>query len=310
MNTSKKSSASIGTENANQFFDAIEEATGTEIPKEYKKNLLEKFNSIVNYHPKIGVFGKTGAGKSSLCNALFGQDICKVSDIAACTREPQEVLLGLGSKGMTLLDVPGVGESEARDDEYEALYRSLVPELDIILWVIKADDRAFSSDERFYKKIIKPNLHSKFPFFVVINQVDKIEPFREWDEKNHAPGAKQVKNIEEKRKSVAGFLEIPLSQVTAVSAVENYGLLELVDSIIYALPSEKKISVLKQVTSENRSESAQKDAEKGLWDSIVETAKDLYESDIVQGTIKVAKEVMVKAIITGVAKLAGKLKFW
>ena len=50
-------------------------------------------NHIKNYTPKIGVFGDTGVGKSSLCNSLFGKDIASVSDVEACTREIQEINL-------------------------------------------------------------------------------------------------------------------------------------------------------------------------------------------------------------------------
>ena len=35
---------------------------------------------MTTFEPRIGVFGKTGAGKSSLCNALFGQRTAKVSN--------------------------------------------------------------------------------------------------------------------------------------------------------------------------------------------------------------------------------------
>jgi len=32
----------------------------------------------------IGIMGKTGAEKSSLCNALFAAEVSPVSDVAAC----------------------------------------------------------------------------------------------------------------------------------------------------------------------------------------------------------------------------------
>ena len=69
---------------------------------------------------------------------------------------------------------------------------------------------------------------------------------------------------------VAGVFGLPLGQVLAVSAAEKYGLVELVDGIIHVLPAEKRISVLREVQREYRSEKAKRDAEKGILDMIVE----------------------------------------
>ncbi len=142
------------------------------------KKVVKHLNKLLNYTPRIGVFGKTGVGKSSLCNTLFGSDVCPVSDVKACTREPKDVLVKMqGDKGISLIDVPGVGEDKERDIEYSALYQSLLPELDVILWVLKADDRAFSVDIDFYNNVVKPHIEQGKPFLIVLNQEDKINHF-------------------------------------------------------------------------------------------------------------------------------------
>lgn len=167
-----------------EFFKKLEDE-GVKVTEEQKKQINDRLSNILNYEPRIGIFGKTGVGKSSLCNALFGTDICQISDVEACTRNTQEVILNMGNKGIKLIDVPGVGESTDRDEEYGKLYSELLPELDLVLWLIKSDDRALASDENFYKNIVKPHIVEGKPFFFVLNQVDKIEPFREWDEEKH-----------------------------------------------------------------------------------------------------------------------------
>ncbi|HHX2341514.1 TPA: GTPase family protein, partial [Pseudomonas aeruginosa] len=215
-----------------------------QIGADFIGKIFSRVNSVLSYQPVVGVFGKTGAGKSSLCNAVFGKDVCEISDIAGCTRKPQEVILDIGGKGIKLLDVPGVGESNERDKEYVELYRSLLPELDLVLWVIKGDDRAFSSDETFYKNLVRPYIDKGRPFIIALNQVDKIEPFREWDESAQKPGAKQAENIEQKRMSVAKIFDLPYSCVIPVSANEKYGLVQLVEKIIEVLPADKKAIVL------------------------------------------------------------------
>ena len=181
--------------NQTDLFQSLEKE-GLKLDEFQKKKIIERIDTIASYKPRVGVFGKTGVGKSSLANALFGTDICKISDVAACTREPQEILLSLaGKNGFTLVDVPGVGESTERDSEYSSLYQKLLPELDLVLWVLKGDDRAFTSDQLFYENVVKPHLSKGKPFFFVLNQIDKVEPFREWDISKHEPGPKQVDNI-------------------------------------------------------------------------------------------------------------------
>lgn len=96
----------------NDIFTILEDK-GVIMSDRQKEALKNRIGSILNYEPTIGVFGKTGAGKSSLCNALFGKDVFKISDVEACTREPQELLLNVdGENGIRLIDVPGSAKAE------------------------------------------------------------------------------------------------------------------------------------------------------------------------------------------------------
>ena len=270
-----------------------------QIGADFIGKIFNRVNSVLSYQPVVGVFGKTGAGKSSLCNAVFGKDVCEISDIAGCTRKPQEVILDIGGKGIKLLDVPGVGESNERDKEYAELYRSILPELDLVLWVIKGDDRAFSSDETFFNNLVKPYLDKGRPVIIALNQVDKIEPFREWDESAQKPGAKQAENIEQKRMSVAKIFDLPYSCVIPVSANEKYGLVQLVEKIIEVLPSDKKAIVLDSVKAENRSENSKAEAKDGLISELFNIVTDI---------IPVAP--LAKAAVKLVTKVFSKIFSW
>lgn len=263
--------------NHNDFFKELEKE-GISINDDQRRMIENKLNSIMNYEPKIGVFGKTGVGKSSLCNALFGKDVCPISDVAACTRNPQEIILGMGQKGLKILDVPGVGESTERDKEYADLYSKLLPELDLVLWVIKADDRAMTSDEVFYKNIVKPHVEDGKPFFFVVNQVDKIEPFREWDEENRRPGVKQFQNIYRKIDDIASRFAVSASKIIPVAANEKYNLTKLVDEIVFALPREQKATVFREVNEEHQSEIAQKEVRRSVAEVIGDTVVKVVET--------------------------------
>ena len=95
-------------------------------PPSMRQHLLQVLNQLVTCEPVIGIMGKTGVGKSSLCNALFRSEVCAVNAVEACTRQPQRVRLRFGTHFLTLVDLPGVGESVTRDGEYRELYRLAV----------------------------------------------------------------------------------------------------------------------------------------------------------------------------------------
>ena len=143
------------------------------LPQWVSERILQQINQLTHYEPVVGIMGKTGTGKSSLCNTLFAGDISPVSDVAACTRKPLQFRLQVGKRFMTIMDLPGVGESELRDAEYAALYREQLPRLDLVLWLIKADDRALAVDEHFYREVIGEAYRHKVLF--VISQSDKVE---------------------------------------------------------------------------------------------------------------------------------------
>lgn len=147
------------------------------LPPTLRSLILKRLRSLTQYEPVFGIMGKSGSGKSSLCNALFQGEVTPVSDVAACTRDVLRFRFRNGNHSLMIVDLPGVGESEQRDEEYTALYRRILPELDLVLWVIKADDRALSVDEHFYHKVM---LAYQRRVLFVVNQADKAEPCHQW----------------------------------------------------------------------------------------------------------------------------------
>ncbi|MFC2353164.1 GTPase family protein [Eikenella halliae] len=269
-----------------------------------KERIRQRVHELRTYVPKIGVFGVTGVGKSSLCNALFGSDVAAISDVAACTRSPQEILIGENGRGLCLVDVPGVGERIERDEEYFALYKSLMLELDLVIWVIKADDRAYAVAERAYKEIIKPHAE-RCPTLFVINQVDKINPVREWDDEKNCPGEKQLANIQVKVNEIIKAFDVSTERIQTVSAEAKYNLEAVMDAIVDILPKEKKYAVTREAKEEVVSEKAQTEAEKGIWDTVKEIAGDALEAvrefaiDVVEKGIKKG----AKAVISWIFKV-------
>lgn len=247
--------------------------------EEQLSRIAGRVAEMASYQAKVAIFGKTGSGKSSLCNAVFGEDVAPVSDIEACTRSPQEYLLQLApDKSIVLVDVPGVGESAERDREYLPLYESLLPQVDLLLWVVRCDDRALTIDMHVWTELVRKRLGPASPACIVLNQVDRTNPVREWNTKKGGPGPTQRKTIEGRVEIVARDFAIPTSAVIAVSAIEGFGITALVEHIVHALPNEKKLPFLNAVREERQSESAKTEAKKGFFESVGHWIKSAFNT--------------------------------
>lgn len=213
--------------------------------------ILGEISEIVNLEPVIGIMGKSGAGKSSLCNALFQGDKSPVNDVSSCTRDALRFQLNVNNRLLTLIDLPGVGENQQRDREYTSLYLRLLPDVDLILWVIKADDRALAVDEHFYRHVLGDAFQSKVLF--VINQADKIEPCHEWNSPSNQPSPLQIANLDLKVQDITRLLQ-PINPVCAISVKANWNLTEMVEVMVECLPEKSSSPISAQLHNHLRTE--------------------------------------------------------
>ena len=116
---------------------------------------------------QIGFFGKRNAGKSSVMNAVTGQELAVVSDVKGTTTDPvykSMELLPLGP--VVMMDTPGIDdEGELGSMRVRKSYQVL-NKTDAAVLVIDGTVGASAEDETLLERIRKKNI----PFIVVINK--------------------------------------------------------------------------------------------------------------------------------------------
>ncbi|CAK7075338.1 GTPase [Providencia sp.] len=257
--------------------DSHFKSTLSVLPHSFQTSFFNRLNHLINYSPTIGLMGKTGSGKSSLINALFQSALSPVSNVSGCTRQAQRFNMTINNHTLTFVDLPGVGESLERDREYHQLYRNLLPELDLIIWVLKADDRAWSSDEQCYRFLTEQCGYQSKRFLFVLNQADKIEPCRQWDEQCHQPSPEQAVNLELKEQAVITAFK-PHHPVMTVSAAESFQLTELAEQLIQALPAQASSGVARQLNSTYRTQSVENSARNDFGQCVSDIVDTLIDT--------------------------------
>lgn len=149
----------------------------------------------------IGIFGKRNAGKSSIINAMTGQDLAIVSDVAGTTTDPvlkAMELLPLGP--VVIIDTPGLDdEGELGKLRVQKAYQVL-NKTDIAVVVIDGSVGLTAEDEAILERIRAKNI----PYIIVKNKSDlKVA---EEGENTISVSAKTGQNIYELKERIAALV--------------------------------------------------------------------------------------------------------
>jgi [FeFe] hydrogenase H-cluster maturation GTPase HydF len=118
--------------------------------------------------PHIGIFGRRNNGKSSLINALAGQEIAIVSDIAGTTTDPVKKSMEITGLGpVILVDTAGMDDFGELGSKRVARTLEAMKTVDLAILVIA--DNEFADTEL---ELIKQFNEFIIPFIIVHNKSD------------------------------------------------------------------------------------------------------------------------------------------
>ena len=169
----------------------------------------------------IGIFGRRNAGKSSVINALTGQNLAIVSEVRGTTTDPVQKAMELLPLGpVVMIDTPGLDdEGELGALRIKKAYQML-NKCDIALLVVDGTV-GFTDDDR---RILQRILDKKIPYAIVLNKCDLV--------------------AESEREAVTRDLPAKLgtdaSQILWISAADGTNVRELKDRIAELPPKEER----------------------------------------------------------------------
>ena len=162
----------------------------------------------------IGIFGKRNAGKSSLINAITGQNLAIVSEAKGTTTDPVYKAMELLPLGpVMIIDTPGIDDEGVLGSLRIQKAYQVLNKTDIALVIIDAAVGPSAEDLRFIKRINA----KKIPLLIVINKCETIN--------------------EDKKNAYQALL--PNWKLLFVSAEQKLNIFELKEAIAQTVPADE-----------------------------------------------------------------------
>lgn len=178
--------------------------------------------------PKFAIIGQPNVGKSSLLNALIGQERTIVSDIAGTTRDTIHTLYNLFNKEFMLIDTAGIRrKTKVHEDlEFYSVIRAIkaVDEADVCLIMLDAGKGITAQDLSIFALAVKKGKG----VVVLVNKWDLVE-----DKQTNS-----IKDYEkELRKRLAPFTDVP---IIFISVTEKQRIFKSIEAGLEVFENRKK----------------------------------------------------------------------
>jgi uncharacterized protein len=190
------------------------------------------------------IIGRTGAGKSSLVNTLFREDLAAV-DVLPSTDQIRSYAFETPDREILLLwDTPGY--EQIGMEQYTETVLEKANDADLVLLVTPATDPALQMDLDLLSMMHQES--PDLPRLTVVTQVDKLRPLREWEppydwQKGDHPKERNIRDAVAYRESLlkdAGGLVLPLATEDLAQGRKAWGESALAQAILNTLDPAKQ----------------------------------------------------------------------
>ena len=138
--------------------------------------------------PHVGIFGRRNVGKSSLINALVGQDIAIVSDVAGTTTDPVKKSIEVHGLGpLIFIDTPGIDDTGDLGELRIKKSMAVLKLIDLAILVV-SENRFEEHEIRMMEELDKLDV----PFVLVHNKSDLTQVTAEFREKVKSLSGREV----------------------------------------------------------------------------------------------------------------------
>lgn len=199
------------------FFISSVSGTGTgELLDEVSALIPDEPASDATDLPKFAIIGQPNVGKSSLLNALTGQERTIVSDIAGTTRDSIHTVYNLFNKEFILIDTAGIRrKTKVNEDlEFYSVIRAVkaVDEADVCLLLLDAEKGITAQDINIFSLAQKKGKG----LVVLVNKWDAIKK-----ETNTARDYEKML-----KQKLAPFTDVPVIFISATEKLRIYQAME------------------------------------------------------------------------------------
>jgi len=167
--------------------------------------------------PKFAIIGQPNVGKSSLLNALVGQERTIVSNIAGTTRDTIHTHYNMFQKEFVLIDTAGLRKKNKEKDDLEfySVIRAIraMDEADVCLLVLDAEKGITAQDVNIFSLAARKGKG----IVMLVNKWDLME-------KSTNTARDYEKHLKEK---IAPFTDVPVLFISAIDKTRIYKAMEV-----------------------------------------------------------------------------------